>query len=109
MNISYSFELLGTFFFAISGALVLKDKDHDWLGAGITGFLTAIGGGSVRDILLGSYPLVWVKDPLVLYAIFAGLVVTSIAHESLGKLKKTMRLFDTLGIGFFTILGTKKP
>jgi uncharacterized membrane protein YeiH len=57
MTILSTFELTGTFFFAISGALAVKDKDHDWFGAGITGFITAIGGGSLRDVLLVSYPL----------------------------------------------------
>lgn len=43
MNLQHIFELLGTYAFAISGALAVKDKEHDWFGAGFTGFLTAIG------------------------------------------------------------------
>lgn len=59
MNIQYLFELFGTCFFAVSGALAASDNDeHDWFGVTFIGFITAIGGGSLRDILLGSYPLV---------------------------------------------------
>ncbi|KEO73517.1 trimeric intracellular cation channel family protein [Anditalea andensis] len=108
MDIQYPLELIGTFVFAISGALAVQDREHDLFGAGFTGFITAIGGGSLRDILLGSYPLVWVGDIWFLYAIFAGIIVTFMFHKPLAKLRKTMFLFDTVGIGFFTILGVEK-
>jgi len=63
MKVQYIFELLGTAFFAISGALAATQKSKpDWFGVAFIGFITSIGGGSLRDILLGSYPLVWVKN-----------------------------------------------
>ena len=63
MEIQYILEVLGTGFFAISGALAANDKAQpDWFGASFIGFITAIGGGSLRDILLGKYPLVWIND-----------------------------------------------
>lgn len=108
MNLQYVFELLGTFAFAISGALAVKDKEHDWFGAGFTGFLTAIGGGSLRDILLGSYPLVWVANLDFLYAIVAAVLLTYFGFNYLIRLRKTLFLFDSFGIGFFTILGVEK-
>src|SRR3990170_7594307 len=77
-NFQYALELLGTFFFAISGALAIQDEHNDLFGAGFMGFVTAIGGGTLRDIMLGSYPLVWVGDIHFLYAIFAGLVVNEL-------------------------------
>ena len=104
----YALELFGTFFFAISGAMAMHDKEHDWFGAGITGFITAIGGGSLRDVLLGSYPLVWIKDINFLYAIFSGVLISLMFFTRLLKLKRTFFLFDTLGISFFTILGVEK-
>jgi uncharacterized membrane protein YeiH len=70
-NFQYVLELLGTFFFAISGALAIQDHHDDLFGAGFTGFVTAIGGGTLRDIMLGSYPLVWIGDVNFLYSIFA--------------------------------------
>jgi len=108
IDIQYPLELIGTFMFAISGALAVRDREHDLLGAGFTGFITAIGGGSLRDILLGSYPLVWVGDVWFLYAIFAGIMITFVFHGPLANLRKTLFLFDTLGIAFFTILGVEK-
>ena len=108
MDIQYALELFGTFFFAISGAMAMHDKEHDWFGAGFTGFITAIGGGSLRDILLGSYPLVWIKDINFIYAILAGILFSLFFFTRLLKLKRTFFLFDTLGISFFTILGVEK-
>lgn len=108
MDLQYPLELVGTFVFAISGALAVRDIEHDVFGAGFTGFITAIGGGSLRDILLGSYPLVWIGDVYFLYAIFAGVFTAFIFPKMMLKLRRTMFLFDTLGIGFFTVLGVEK-
>ena len=108
MQLQYALELFGTFFFAISGAMAMHDKEHDWFGAGFTGFITAIGGGSLRDMVLGSYPLVWIKDINFLYAIFSGVLVALLFFTRLLRLKRTFFLFDTLGISFFTILGVEK-
>lgn len=108
MDLQYALELFGTFFFAISGAMAVHDKEHDWFGAGFTGFITAIGGGSLRDILLGSYPLVWIGDINFIYAIFSGVLFALLFFSRIVTLKRTFFLFDTLGISFFTILGVEK-
>jgi uncharacterized membrane protein YeiH len=108
MDLQYPLELIGTFVFAISGALAVRDKEHDLFGAGFTGFITAIGGGTLRDVLLGSYPLVWIGDVYFLYAILLGVLAAFVFPRFLLKLRKTMFLFDTLGIGFFTVLGVEK-
>ena len=108
VGFQYALEMLGTFFFAISGALAVQDQHDDLFGAGFTGFVTAIGGGTLRDIMLGSYPLVWIGDIGYLYAIFAGIIVAFIFVKSLERLKRTFLLFDSLGISFFTILGVEK-
>jgi uncharacterized membrane protein YeiH len=108
MSIQYAFELAGTFFFAVSGVLATEDKDRNWFGVAFTGFVTAIGGGSLRDMLLGSYPLVWIGDINFLYAVIVGLVVAFIFFNGLSKLKRTMLLFDMVGIALFTIIGVEK-
>lgn len=108
MYFQYPLELIGTFFFAISGALAMQDKDHDWFGAGFTGFLTAIGGGTIRDIMLGSYPLVWIGDINFLYAVLIGVVAAIVFFRVFIKWRRMFLLFDTLGISFFTILGVEK-
>jgi len=110
MNVLYLTELFGTLFFAVSGALAAteKDEEHDWFGAAFIGFITAIGGGSLRDILLNSYPLVWVSNVTFIYVILAGIVLAGIFYNLLLKLRRTFLFFDTLGISLFTILGTEK-
>ena len=107
-NLQYILELLGTFFFAISGALAIQDHHDDLFGAGFMGFVTAIGGGTLRDIMLGSYPLVWIGDINFLYAIFIGVIVAYFFFQPLIKLRRTFVFFDTIGISFFTILGVEK-
>ena len=104
----YPFELLGTFFFAISGALAIQDHHDDLFGAVFLGFVTAIGGGTLRDIMLGSYPLVWIGDIFFIYAVLAGVAVAYLFFRWLMRLKRTLLLFDALGISFFTVLGVQK-
>ena len=108
MELEYLLELVGTYFFAISGVIASEDKDQNWFGAAFTGFVTAIGGGSLRDMILGSYPLVWVGDVFFLYAIILGVFTVFLFYQFLTKLKKTLLLFDMMGIAFFTILGVEK-
>lgn len=109
MSIQYVLEIIGTFSFAISGALAVRDKEHqDWFAATFTAFVSSIGGGTMRDLLLGSYPLVWISDITILYAILAGVLVTFIFYKYLIGLRKTLFLFDTFGIALFTIVGTEK-
>ncbi|MFT2007991.1 trimeric intracellular cation channel family protein [Pontibacter sp. 13R65] len=110
MSIQEILELIGTFVFAMSGALAVGDKgkDQDWFGAAFIGFVTAIGGGSLRDVLLGSYPLVWVQDVRLLYIILGGIIGAGLFYPVVIKLRRTFQLFDTLGIALFTIVGTEK-
>jgi uncharacterized membrane protein YeiH len=109
MTSQYILEIIGTGFFCISGALAANDKSKpDWFGVTFIGFVTSIGGGSLRDILLGSYPLGWVRDVNFIYAIIAGIVIASLFFNVLINLRRTFFLFDTVGIAMFTILGTEK-
>lgn len=109
MSIQYILEIVGTCAFAISGALAVKDKDNpDWFSASFTAFVSSIGGGTVRDLLLGSYPLVWISDITILYAIIVGIILTFIFYKRLIRLRRTLFLFDTFGIALFTIVGTEK-
>jgi len=109
MLLQYSLELLGTGFFAISGALAANEKSKpDWFGVTFIGFITSIGGGSIRDILIGSYPLAWVHDINLMYSIFAGIVLASLFYKRLLRLRRNLFVFETLGIAMFTIIGTEK-
>src|SRR6218665_134029 len=109
MQLQYILEVIGTGVFAISGALAANDKaSPDWFGASFIGFITAIGGGSLRDILLGKYPLVWISDINFMHAIIGGVIMASIFFKLLIRLRRTFFLFDTVGIAMFTIVGTEK-
>ena|ERR1700756_1964746 len=109
MTLQYILELVGVGFFSISGALAANEKSKpDWFGVTIIGFVTSLGGGSIRDVLLGSYPLAWVKDANFIYSILMGVVTASLFYKPLLKIRKAFFLFDTLGIAMFTILGTEK-
>ena len=107
-TLQYILELSGTFFFAVSGALAIQDRHDDLFGAVFTGFITAIGGGTLRDIMLGSYPLVWIGDINFLYAILIGVLVAYVFFKFLIKLRRTFLFFDAIGISFFTIIGVEK-
>lgn len=109
MQIQYILEILGTGFFAISGSLAANQKSKpDWFGVTFIGFITSIGGGSLRDILLGYYPLTWVKDINFLYAVLVGIILASIFYKPLIKLRKSLFIFETIGISMFTIIGCEK-
>lgn len=96
--------------FTISGALAAlehKDHHHDLFSVFFTGFITAIGGGTLRDITLGNYPVSWVRDENILWSIFVGFLLVILLPRLLAKLRDELFLFDTLGIGIYTVLGTR--
>lgn len=107
MEAIYFFDLLGTMVFAISGSSAAAQKNIDIFGITFCGFVTAIGGGSLRDVFLTTPP-VWVNDSNYLIAIGVGVLITIFFKVGLSKLHKTLFLFDALGIGFFTIVGLQK-
>lgn len=106
----YWLNLIGIFFFSISGSLAARDKKHyhDYFGVFFTGFITAIGGGTLRDMMLGAYPISWLSDANILIAIIAAFLVTLLFKKYIIKLRRTLFLFDTVGVGIYTILGVQK-
>ncbi len=109
MTVQYIFELFGTVVFAISGALAGDERQkHDWFGITFIAFITAIGGGTIRDLFLDSYPLVWFNDMNIVYAVFVGILLTGLFYKTFSKWRRTLLLFDTIGIALFTIVGLEK-
>jgi uncharacterized membrane protein YeiH len=108
MELIYFFDLFGTLVFAISGVLAAVEKKFDLVGATIIGLVTAIGGGTLRDVLIGETPVGWMKDLNYLYIILAALPLCFYFQKTILKLRKGIFLFDTIGIGLFTILGLQK-
>jgi uncharacterized membrane protein YeiH len=108
MEIVYVLDILGTFAFAISGALVALDKKFDIFGVIIIAFVTAVGGGMLRDVLINAHPINWIGDLNYLYTIFSAVLFTFLFKSKIAYLSKTMFLFDTIGISVFTLLGLQK-
>lgn len=105
MDWIYFVDLFGTGIFTISGVLTAIQKKFDLVGSLVIGFVTALGGGTIRDLLIGRFPVGWLNDRNYLFVILIGFVVAYVFKDRIIKLKKSMFLFDTIGIGLFTILG----
>lgn len=100
-------EFIGTFAFALSGIRLAASKHYDWLGGFVCGIAVAIGGGTIRDVMLGLRPF-WMLSPIyILLTMFAQLVVI-VCHHYLRRLDNTWFLFDTLGLALFNIAGIQK-
>lgn len=104
----YVFELFGTLVFVISGVLIAIEKKFDLVGSIIIGSVTGVGGGTLRDVLIGETPVGWMKDLNYLIIIMVAVLLYYLFKDKILKLRKGMFLFDTLGIGLFTILGLQK-
>ena len=107
-NLIYVIDLLGTAVFAVSGTMAARAQKMDIFGASVIAFVTAVGGGTVRDLLIGSQPVVWATDLSYLVAVFAGFSLAMIFRKAIIRLAKTLFLFDAIGIGLFSILGIQK-
>ncbi len=108
MDIISILDFLGTFAFAISGALVAMNKKYDIFGVVIIAFVTALGGGMLRDVLIQSHPISWVGNVNYIWIVLVAVVVTFLFRSKIAPLRKTFFLFDTIGIGVFTLIGLEK-
>lgn len=100
-------EIIGTLAFAISGIRLAAVKQFDWFGAYIVGLVTAIGGGTIRDLFLSTTPF-WMLNYwyLVVTAIALGLVI--LFKKYLVRLDHTVFIFDTIGLALFVVIGMQK-
>lgn len=105
-QVIYYIGVIGSVAFAISGALNAMNKRLDPFGVFIIAFATAVGGGTVRDVLIGK-SVFWLVDPLYMYFIIAGTIVAIIFRGKLNYLRKTLLLFDTIGLALYTIIGVQ--
>jgi len=108
MDFIYILDLVGTLVFAISGVLVAVEHKYDLVGAFILGLVTAVGGGTLRDVLIGETPVGWMKDINYLIIIILALPLCYYFENKIRRLRKGQFIFDTIGIGLFTILGLQK-
>lgn len=103
----YTLDIVGTFAFAISGVLIAMQKRMDVFGIFIIAFVTAVGGGTLRDMLIGKTPVGWMNDLNYVYTIAAAVIISIIFRKKLNKLRTSLFLFDTIGLGVFTIIGVE--
>ncbi len=104
----YTIDILGTIAFAISGVLVAISKKMDLFGILIIAFVTAVGGGTLRDLLIGETPVSWMKDMTFTYTIIASAIFAIIFRSKISYLRTSLFLFDTIGIGLYTVVGVDK-
>lgn len=101
-------ETLGTIAFAISGTFAAMERRLDPFGVLIIAFVTSIGGGTVRDMLIGDTPVAWMRDVNYCLLILLTSLITIFFKTYIKKFKVTLFLFDSLGLGLFTMLGIQK-
>ena len=100
-------ELLGTFAFAISGIRHAAAKHFDWFGGYVCGIAVAIGGGTIRDVMLGTTPF-WMTNPIYLICTAVALLMVAFFGRWMEPLKNAWFVFYTLGLALFTIAGIQK-
>ncbi|MFV0470838.1 MAG: trimeric intracellular cation channel family protein [Paludibacteraceae bacterium] len=107
MNFIHIIDYLGTFAFAISGIRLASARRFDWFGAYVVGLVTAIGGGTTRDLLLNSTPF-WMEQPSYLIITGIALIFVIVFGRYVIRLNDTFFIFDTIGLGLFVVVGITK-
>ena len=101
-------DILGTISFAISGVLVAMRMKLDLFGVFIIAFVTAVGGGTLRDVIIGNTPVNWLVEEVYVFTIIGAVTFAIIFREKIKYLSKSLFLFDTVGIGLYTLIGIEK-
>ena len=104
-NFLWIIDILGTISFAVSGAFLAMQKKLDPFGVLVLAFVTAIGGGTLRDMLIGNLPVSWLRNETLAIVILCSASATLLFGRQLRQLTKTLFLFDALGLGLFTLVG----
>lgn len=104
----YIIEILGTIAFALSGAFMAMEKKLDPFGVIILAFVTAIGGGTIRDVLIGNTPVAWLRNETITIVILLTAGAAFFFGKHLRQLTTTLFIFDSLGLGLFTVIGIEK-
>ncbi len=107
-NVSFVIKLLGTIAFTISGAFSAMQKRLDIFGVLVIAFITAIGGGTIRDMLIGYTPVSWLRNLHTPVLITVTAVAATLFKKHIKSFKVTLFLFDALGLGLFTLIGIQK-
>lgn len=106
--IIYNLDLLGTAVFAITGVLVGCRRDMDLFGVMVLGFVTAIGGGTIRDMLLTGQAVFWAQDLNYLYVCLISIALGLLALKRFHRFEQPLLIMDAIGLATFTIIGVEK-
>ena len=108
MSLLYALDLIGTAAFAASGAYAGIRREMDLFGVMVLGMVTATGGGTLRDILLGDTPPFCFQDETYLYVAIGISLATFLLHRRMDRLRHPLLYFDAIGLGTFVVIGTEK-
>lgn len=101
-------DILGTAAFSISGVFAAMEKKLDIFGIFVIAFITAIGGGTIRDVLIGDFPVSWMRSNNYSIVIFLSAAIAILFYKLIKDYDSILLVFDSIGIGFFTVLGINK-
>lgn len=104
----YAFDLFGVATFAISAALISRQRSFDGFGVFVLAIVTAVGGGTLRDLILGRTPVFWVKDPTYLYVIIGAVLLTAVVVRLRPLPARSLLVADAFGLAIATIIGTQR-
>ena len=104
----YVLTIIGTSAFAVSASLAAMSKKLDPFGVFVIAFATSVGGGTLRDVLIGYTPVAWMRDLNVVYCIIFGYFIAVVFRKKLDRLRVSLFLFDTIGLGIFTLIGIER-
>jgi uncharacterized membrane protein YeiH len=105
MTLLHFITYAGTFVFALTGAFKARSFKMDIFGGIVLAFVTAYGGGTLRDLLIGVKPVNWINDNIALILVFAGTAFTFLLKENVNRMKRTIFYTDAIGLGLFTAWG----
>lgn len=100
--------VLGTIAFSVSGVFAAMQRKLDVFGIFIIAFITSVGGGTLRDILIGDLPVSWMKNITPNLVIIISAAATILFTNTISNLQKILLIFDSFGLGLFTIIGLQK-
>ncbi len=106
-HIFAALNVIGLFVFAISGALTALRNDMDVFGVAMIAFVTGVGGGTIRDVLLGSFPVWWIATPSAVLICLAGAVTAILAQPLIDSRLKALIWADAMGLAVFSVLGAQ--
>ncbi len=108
MSLLVFITYMGTFVFAVTGALKARTSKMDVFGGIVLAFATAYGGGTLRDLLIGVRPVNWVNDNIALGLVLGATVLTFLLRQNLNRFKRTIFFTDAVGLGLFTAAGIER-